>query len=307
MNYDVSLLDIKLFLMINQFGNFSEVARRQDMTPSSVSRKMAQLENKVGSKLFHRHTRAISLTEEGVIFVKYCTEIIRQYEQVIERIEQKADTPRGTIKISAPVAFGRLHIAPYLSELLDTYPLLKVEIHQTDSFIDPAQEGMDLLIRIGVLHDSSMRMKHLGPQNYVIAASPTYIKLHGMPDIAEQLEGHNCLVFKGSKGLERWFIGKDCLVPFDVTGSLYSNNAETLVSNAVAGAGIVMFPTWLISEELKMGKLIPILEDHKVSTSAEIQTINALYLDTDNLAPKVRVVIDFLAQKYGSPCYWDTV
>lgn len=307
MNYDVSLLEIKLFLMTNQFGNFSEVARRLDMTPSSVSRKMAQLEQKVSTKLLHRHTRAISLTEEGVLFVKHCTEIIRQYEQVTERIEQKADTPRGTIKISAPVAFGRLHIAPYIPELLDKYPLLKVEIHQTDNFVDPAQEGIDLLIRIGVLQDSSMRMKRFGPQNYVIAASPSYIKLHGTPEIAEHLEAHNCLVFKGSKGLQRWFIGKDELVPLEVTGSLYSNNAETLVSSAVGGAGIVMFPTWLIGEELKMGKLVAIMEDQKVSTSAETQTINALYLDTDNLAPKVRVVIDYLTQKYGSPCYWDAV
>jgi DNA-binding transcriptional LysR family regulator len=307
MNYDVSLLEIKLFLMTNQFGNFSEVARRQDMTPSSVSRKMAQLENKVGTKLLHRHTRAISLTEEGVVFVKHCSEIIRQYEQVAERIEQKADTPRGTVKISAPVAFGRLHIAPYLPELLDKYPLLKVEIHQTDNFIDPVQEGIDLLIRIGVLQDSSMRMKRFGQQNYVIAASPTYIKLHGAPEIPEQLEGHNCLVFKGTKGLQRWFIGKEQLAPFEVTGTLYSNNAETLVSSAVGGAGIVMFPTWLIGGELKTGKLIPIMGDHKVSTTAETQTINALYLDSDNLAPKVRVVIDFLTKKYGTPCYWDTV
>lgn len=305
MNYDVSLLEIKLFLMTNQFGNFSEVARRQDMTPSSVSRKMAQLEQKVSTKLLHRHTRAISLTEEGVLFAKHCTEIIKHYEQVSDRIEQKADTPRGTIKISAPVAFGRLHIAPYIPELLDLYPLLKVEIQQTDHFVDPAKEGIDLLIRIGVLQDSSMRMKKFGQQNYVMAASPAYITSHGSPDTAEQLAKHNCLVFKGMNGLQRWFIGEDELMPFDVTGSLYSNNAETLVSSAVGGAGIVMFPTWLIGEELKTGKLLPIMAKQNVSTTVEIQTINALYLETDNLAPKVRVVIDFLAQKYGTPCYWD--
>lgn len=307
MNYDVSLLEIKLFLMTTQFGNFSEVARRQDMTPSSVSRKMAQLETKVGSKLLHRHTRAISLTEEGIIFAKHCGEIIRQYEQVTERIEQKADTPRGIIKMSAPVAFGRLHVAPYLPELLDKYPLLKVELYQTDNFVDPAQESIDLLIRIGVLQDSSMRMKRFGTQKYVMAASPEYLKLHGMPETAAQLEAHNCLVFKGTKGLQRWFIGSEQLAPLDVTGSLYSNNAETLVASAVGGAGIVMFPTWLIGEELKAGKLLPIMADHLVSTSAETQTINALYLETDNLAPKVRVVIDFLTKKYGSPCYWDAV
>ncbi|PMG32066.1 LysR family transcriptional regulator [Shewanella sp. 10N.286.52.C2] len=305
MNYDVSLLDIKLFLMTHQFGNFSEVARRLDMTPSSVSRKMNQLEEKVGTKLLHRHTRAISLTEEGIAFAKHSAEIIRQYDLVSQRIEQKADSPRGTVKISAPVAFARLHISPFLSELLELYPLLNLEIHQTDSFMDPAQEAIDLLVRIGVPQNSSMRMKQFATQNYVMAASPSYLKLHGEPKTPEELLGHNCLVFIGTKGLQRWFIGIEQLDAFDVSGSLYSNNADTLVSGAVGGSGIVLFPSWLINEELKAGKLVAIMKNYRGSTSAEQQTVSALYLNTDKLAPKVRVVIDFLAKKYGSPCYWD--
>lgn len=312
MNYDVSLLEIKLFLMTTQFGNFSEVARRQDMTPSSVSRKMAQLEEKVGTKLLHRHTRSISLTDEGVAFNKHCTDIINQYERVVEHIEQRSNTPRGTVKISAPVAFARLHIAPYLPELLERYPLLKVEIQQTDAFVDPAAEAIDLMIRIGVQQDSSLRMKRFAQQRYVMAASSSYLRSYGAPRTPEDLEQHNCLVFKGTNGLQRWFIGKEKIKPFEVSGSLYSNNAETLVASSVGGSGIVLFPTWLISEELKGGKLVPLLEDYDVSTSIEQQSISALYLETDNLAAKVRVVIDFLAEKFGSTndsslCYWDAV
>ncbi|BBM64762.1 LysR family transcriptional regulator [Vibrio alfacsensis] len=312
MNYDVSLLEIKLFLMTTQFGNFSEVARRQDMTPSSVSRKMAQLEEKVGTKLLHRHTRSISLTDEGVAFNKQCTDIINQYERVVEHIEQRANTPRGTVKISAPVAFGRLHIAPYLPELLERYPLLKVEIQQTDAFVDPAAESIDLMIRIGVPQDSSLRMKRFAKQRYIMAASPSYLKSYGIPSKPEELEQHNCLVFKGTSGLQRWFVGKDKLEPYEVSGSLYSNNAETLVASAVGGSGIVVFPTWLIGEELKSGKLVPLLENYEVSTSLEQQSISALYLETDNLAAKVRVVIDFLEEKFRSKssntlCYWDVV
>lgn len=310
MNYDVTLLEIKLFLMTTQFGNFSAVARAHDMTPSSVSRKMAQLEEKVGSKLLHRHTRSISLTDEGLAFSKYCGEMIHQYERVVEQIEQRADTPRGTIKISAPVAFGRLHIAPYLSELLERYPLLKVEIQQTDAFIDPAAEAIDLLIRIGVPQDSSLRMKRFADQRYVMAASPKYIKSMGSPQTPGDLKQHNCLVFRGTSGLQRWFVGTDKLEPFEVSGTLYSNNAETLVSAAIGDSGIVVFPSWLIGEHLKDGSLVPIMEDYKVSTSAEPQVISALYLDTDNLAAKVRVVIDFLEEKFidtndNGLCYWD--
>lgn len=307
MNYDVSLLEIKLFLMTTQFGNFSEVARRQDMTPSSVSRKMAHLEEKVGTKLLHRHTRSISLTDEGAAFAKYCAEVIQQYELVVERIEQRADTPRGTVKISAPVAFGRQHIAPYISELLERYPLIQIEMQQTDHFVDPAADSIDLLIRIGVPQDSSMRMKRFGNQHYLMAANPSYLKVHGEPQSPQELAQHNCLVFKGTKGLQRWFIGKDKekLEAFDVSGSLYSNNAETLVSAAVGGSGIVVFPSWLIGEEIKSGKLKAIMTEHQVSTSSEEQIISALYLDTDNLAAKVRVVIDFLSEKFGTPCYWD--
>ncbi len=118
MDYDISLLEMKLFLMATSLGSFSDVARKQDMTPSSVSRKITQLEKKVGSKLLHRHTRSISLTEEGSSFAKQCEDILQQYEHVVGQIEQRADTPRGTIKISAPVAFSRLHVAPYRAELL---------------------------------------------------------------------------------------------------------------------------------------------------------------------------------------------
>ncbi|WP_444913055.1 LysR family transcriptional regulator [Microbulbifer sp. TRSA002] len=305
MNYDISILELKLFLMTAQLGNYSEVSRQQGMTPSSVSRKMAQLEGKVGTKLLHRHTRAISLTDEGTAFAKYCSDIVRQYELVCGQIEQRANTPRGVVKISAPVAFGRLHIAPYIPDLLELYPLLRIEMQQTDSFIDPAKEGIDLLIRIGALQDSGLKMNRFGNHNFVLAASPEYLRANGVPETPEQLIAHNCLVFKGTNGLQRWFIGKDGLTPYEVKGSLYSNNAETLVSSAIGGAGVVMFPTWLINEEIRLGKLVPILTDYRASSSAENQTINALYLPTDNLAPKVRVVIDFLKEKYGSPCYWD--
>ncbi|MGL6315706.1 LysR family transcriptional regulator [Vibrio sp. WXL103] len=310
MNYDVSLLEIKLFLLTIQFGSFSEVARKQDMTPSSVSRKMAQLEEKVGTKLLHRHTRAISLTDEGKAFSKHCSEIIHHYEQVVERIEQRTGMPRGTVKISAPVAFGRLHIAPYLPELLERYPLLKIELQQTDDFVDPVAQAIDLMIRIGVPQDSSLRMKRFAQQRYVMAASPSYLRSYGAPKTPEELKQHNCLVFKGTKGLQRWFIGSEQLKPYDVSGSLFSNNAETLVVSAVGGGGIVLFPTWLIGEELSSGGLVPVMKDYDVSTSVEQQLISAFYLETDHLASKVRVVIDFLADKYRSTtdenlCYWD--
>ncbi|WP_394245302.1 LysR family transcriptional regulator [Vibrio astriarenae] len=312
MNYDVSLLEIKLFLMTTQLGNFSEVARRQDMTPSSVSRKMAQLEDKVGTKLLHRHTRSLSLTDEGLAFSQYCAEMIEQYERVVETIEQRADTPRGTIKISAPVAFGRLHIAPYLPELLERYPMLKVELQQTDAFVDPAADAIDLLIRIGVPQDSSLRMKRFTEQRYVLAASSGYLKKYGTPTSPDELKQHNCLVFKGTNGLQRWFMGKDQLTPYEVTGSLYSNNAETLVSAAESGAGLIVFPTWLIGQQLRNGNLVSMMDDYQISTSSEQQLISALYLETDNLSAKVRVVIDFFAEKFESVrnkgrCYWDEI
>ncbi len=179
-------------------------------------------------------------------------------------------------------------------------------MQQTDHYVDPAAESIDLLIRIGISQDSSLRMKQFGQQHYVMAASPDYLNRHGEPASPDELVQHNCLVFKGSNGLQRWFIGQEQLQPYEVSGTLYSNNADTLVAGAVAGAGIVVFPTWLIGEELKTGRLKPIMTRFTVSTSVEQQVISALYLETDQLAAKVRVVIDFLAGKYGTPCYWDT-
>lgn len=306
MNYDVSFLEIKLFLQTIAFGNFSEVARKNDMTPSSVSRKMSLLEDKVGTKLFHRHTRAISLTDEGSAFASYSREMLNQFEHITGQIEQKADTPRGLVRVSAPVAFGRLHIAPYLAEFLTKYPRVNVEFIQSDDYIDPAKESIDLLVRIGVMQDSNLRIKRFATQNYVMAASPRYLQLFGTPTSPEQLLQHNCLVFKGSKGLQRWFIGQNNeYKPYDVKGNLYSNNADTLVEAALNDVGLVLFPTWLIGEHFKTGALLPVLKDYESSTTLDAQEIAALYLETDKLAAKVRVFIDFFAEKFGSPCYWD--
>ncbi|WP_051202216.1 LysR family transcriptional regulator [Ferrimonas senticii] len=307
MNYDVSMLEIKLLLMTVQFGNFSEVARRQDLTPSAVSRKMAQLEHKLGVKLLHRHTRSVSLTAEGQQFVSQCRPMLAQFEQLAASFEQRAEQPSGSVKLSVPVAFGRLHVAPYLQQLLERYPQLNIELQLTDEYVDPAAEGIDLLLRIGVINDSSLRMKVFAKQRYLLAASPEYLGRYGQPQSPTELTDHNCLVFKGIKGLQRWYFGAEhtSLKAFEVGGSLYSNNAELLVQAAIDGAGIVLFPSWLIGDAIQSGKLLPLLSDWHKSVSLEPQQICALYLDSDQPAPKVRAVIDFLAENYGSPVYWD--
>lgn len=299
MNYDVTFLELKLFLQTIQLGNFSEVARQNNMTPSSVSRKVSLLEDKVGTKLFHRHTRAISLTEEGGALAKYARDMMTQFERVTEQIEQRADTPRGMVRISAPVAFGRLHIAPYLSEFLSQYPRVNIELVQSDDYVDPAKESMDLIFRIGVVQDSNLRIKRFAEQKYVMAASPGYLKVFGTPQSPEELAHHNCLVFKGTKGLQRWFIGNsEEQQSYGVTGNLYSNNADTLVEAALNDGGIILFPTWLVGQHLESGSLVSLLTGYSQSTTSEAQEIVALYLNTDKLAPKVRAVIDFFSNKF---------
>jgi DNA-binding transcriptional LysR family regulator len=211
------------------------------------------------------------------------------------------------VRINAPVVFGQRHLAPWLHELSTRYPRLNIELMQTDDFIDPLQDSVDLLIRIGVMADSTLQARTLGHQNFRLAASPAYLARAGKPETPEDLASHSCLVFKGFAGPQRWYFRQPEQEWHSMTlrGLLTSNNAETLTQAGIDGMGLVVFPTWLIGDALRDGRLVSVLENYQVSTSPEPQTISALYPNSRRPSIKVRAVIDFLLEKFGSPAYWE--
>ncbi|AEX51330.1 LysR family transcriptional regulator [Rahnella aquatilis] len=303
----ITIQSLRLYIAVLDQGSFSEVARREAMSPSTVSRVISQLEQALQTQLLYRNTRAVSPTESGKLLAGHARQVLAQLDLATLDLQEQDSEPGGLVRINAPVVFGQRHLAPWLHELSTRYPRLHIELMQTDDFVDPLQDSVDLLIRIGVMADSTLQARTLGHQTFRLAASPAYLARAGKPGTPEDLASHSCLVFKGFAGPQRWYFRQPDQEwhSLHLGGLLTSNNAETLTQAAIDGMGLVVFPTWLIGDALRDGRLVSVLESYQVSTSPEPQTISALYPNSRRPSIKVRAVIDFLVEKFGSPAYWE--
>lgn len=305
----MSMNVLRVFVAVAQAGSFVAASRVLDLPPSSVSRYIAGLEKSLGQRLFYRHTRAVKLTEVGEVYFAEIREALINIDLATELAKGSALVPQGNLKINAPVSFGRLHLAKLLQEFQQQYTDINIELVLTDNYIDPVSEGVDIVIRIGGLADSSLNYKKIANEKYELCAAPEYVD--SMPDLSEpnDLIQHNCLIYKGSMGRRSWFFRPNAEAKFEsieVTGNLYSNNADILVDAAVAGQGIVLFPRWLISKYLQSGELVPLLQSWEASEKAEPQTIYALYPANRLKSSKVRYFLDAMSGFFGEKKpYWD--
>lgn len=306
---DISSINIralKFFIDVYKSKSFSIVARRENVSPSMVSRVILQLEEALGQQLFYRNTRSIMPTEAARIFYDYARSMTEQLNEVQNELQDRASQPKGLIRINAPVSFGQKHIAPWLSEFLNRYPDIQVELTQTDDFIDPHIDAADIIFRIGSLTDSSLHAKILGVQTYHLAASPGYLNKYGTPKSPSELSKHHGLIYRGSSGQNRWLFKDNSSLWLQqaTIPTLVSNNAETLLLGALSDMGIVLFPDWLIGEKLKAGTLISILDSFEPTIKVGSQNITAIYPNSKQPPLNVRVCIDYFSEVYGSPVYW---
>ncbi|MDR9751800.1 LysR family transcriptional regulator [Pseudomonas sp. SZMC_28357] len=303
----LSFKALRLFVAVLDHGSFSEVARREGVAPSSISRQIQLMEQGLNQQLLYRHTRAVSPTEAGRVLGLHARLMLGQLEEAEQALQEQHSEPSGLVRINAPVVFGQLHVAPFMGELCRRFPKLQFDVQQTDHYVDPLQDGTDLLFRIGPMHDSSMQARIIGPQRYCVAASPDYLARHGTPQHPEQLIDHQCLAYKGFAGQQRWFFRNQQLewTPYTVRGAITSNHADTLAQAAERGSGLVMFPSWLIGEALHAGRLVKLFDDYHVSNSLEPQQIALLWPGSRRLSIKVRTVIDFYLEQFGEVPYWD--
>lgn len=307
MSNNITLLALRLFVDVASYGNFSEVARRRGLPTSSVSRHIGALEKQLGQTLLFRSTRAVRLTEAGDGYFREVRELLRGLDLAAETVGSTADAPRGLLRINAPVAFGRRHIAPHLAAFQTRYPALVVELDLTDVFVDPVSEGADVVVRIGALQDSGLMHRKLAEQRYVVAAAPDYLARHGTPTIPAELGAHNCLVYKGTRGEMAWLFGQGqrALLPQTIKGNLRSNDADCLIEGALQGQGVVLFPTWLLHDPIAQGRLVPILTGWDAAAEPDPVAINMLFVRDRVRAAKMTVFIEYLAEVTGRPPYWD--
>ncbi|MEZ3498424.1 LysR substrate-binding domain-containing protein [Pantoea sp. KPR_PJ] len=302
----IDMRALRFFLSVFDAQNFSVVARREGVSASVVSRTILQLEDALGQQLFYRNTRAVIPTEAGRLFVNYARTIDNQFNEARQMLLERSLEPSGLIRLNAPVFFGQRHIAPWLAGLSARYPQLEIELTLTDDYVDPHRTATDLIFRIGTLTDSSFHARVLGTQRYYLAASPAYLAKHRPLTGPEALSEHHCLVYRGSAGANRWLFrqGIHPWIHYPVMPLLSSNNADTLLTAALGGMGIVLFPDWLIGEHLQSGKLVRLLEEYESGINTAPQHIAAIYPNTRHPPLHVRAVIDYFVHVYGSPLYW---
>jgi len=304
---ELSFKALRLFVAVLDYGSFSEVARREGLAPSSISRQVQLMEHALGQQLLYRHTRAVSPTEAGRLLGRHARLMLEQLEAAGQALQEQDSEPSGLVRINAPMVFGQRHLSPWLGELCRRYPKLQLDIQQTDTYVDPLQDGTDLLFRIGVLNDSSMQARVFAPQRFRIAASPAYLARHGTPRHPDELAAHQCLAYKGVTGQQRWFFrrAQGDWTPYSVKGPITGNHADTLTHAAEQGLGLVVFPSWLIGDSLRAGTLQAVLTDYDVATTLEPQQIAALWPGSRRLSLKVRTVIDYFVECFGTVPYWD--
>lgn len=285
---------LSLFVTVVESGSFSAAGRILDLSPSAVSRAIDRIETRLGVRLLLRSTRALSLTAEGQAYLQSARRILADLDDAEQQIADQG-APRGRLRVSAALSHGRLCVVPLLGEFAALYPHILVDIALTDTLVDVAAGQADVAIRFGPLADSTLTIRKLGETRRVIVASPAYLARHGTPRRPEDLHSHNCLNFNFRRAEPIWPFradGRDFALC--VKGNIEANNGETLGQLAANGVGIARVGAFSVAGEIAAGRLVPILE---VYNPGDIELIHAVFVGGANTPARVRVFVDFLAER----------
>lgn len=295
--------ELSTFVEVAQRGSLSAAARDQGITPAMVGRRIDQLEERLGVKLFKRSTRKVTLTPEGSTFYEDCHRLLGEIRSAEEALTAGARSASGRLIVTAPTSFGRHHIAPHLPEFIARHPNLAITLHLSERLVDLRNERFDLAIRIADLRSADLIAARLARNRRVVCAAPGYLKRAGRPRSLEDLGRHNCLVTSTEDGTaDSWsFIEQGKPVAIKVSGNLQCNDGEVLTRWAIAGEGLAWRSTWEVSEEIRRGRLVAVLDEFASHGS----NIHAVYPERRLLPAKVRLFIDFLRKTFGDPPYWE--
>lgn len=295
---------IPVFVAVVESGGFSAAADKMHITKSAVSKRINQLEDELGIRLLNRTTRKLSLTEAGHRYYEYVSQSLSLAQQGIDAVTELQGKPRGKLKLTAPMSFGVLHIAPLVAEFLQHYPDVEIDLQLEDQMVDLIQEGFDLGIRIGHLPDSNLIAKRLSPCHSVLCASPSYIEQHGAPNKPSDLAKHNCLQYSYFRGGTEWSFlyqgGEHKVVP---KGRLSINNSEAIRRALLEGLGIGQLPTFIVAKDIKANNLSIVMPEYQLPTHA----VYAVFPQRKHMPLKVRAFLDFISERLNpTQAYWDS-
>ncbi len=294
---------ISEFVYVAEYESFTRAAKELGISTAQVSRQISALEKRLNIKLLYRTTRKVSLTEEGRVFYQHCRGVLDGLDAAEQAVSNLQSRPQGRIKLTAPVTYGEQQLLPLVNDFMVQYSDIEVTAFLSNQKIDLVDGGYDLAIRIGKLSDSTMMAKKLSRRTNFVCAAPAYLEKYGTPHALSELSQHNCLLgtrdywhfidFKETDSKKTDY-GKDADKEKNlrVSGTVQYNSGHSLVDAALKGLGIVQLPDYYVQQYLASGELVSLLDNYREPE----ESIWAIYPHNRHLSPKIRLLVDFLAQ-----------
>lgn len=291
MNANPQLDDLRLLCVVARHRSFAETARELGVSKAVVSKRIALLEAAVQERLFHRTTRSVSLTAQGEIVYQWAQRILEDVDLMGEAISREKAAPSGLLRICSSTGFGRSRLAPALSALAVRYPQLEIQVELFDRLVDLVEEGFQLDIRIGRVHESNVIARRIARNRRVLCAAPAYLARFGTPGSLDDLKAHRCIpIRERDQDFGRWELaGPEGLTAIKVSGPLSANNGEIVRQWAIDGHGIILRSTWDVSREIASGLLVPVLPAYYQQAD-----VWAVYPSRLSVSAKVKVCVEFL-------------
>lgn len=291
--------DLEFFVLIARHRSLSAAARALDLTPAAATKRLAQLESRLGVRLVNRTTRSLSLTSEGETFLAHATRILDEIGEMEEAVTSARTTPRGLVRVNATLGFGRTTIAPLVSEFAKKYPEVEVQVEVTDRPVDLVESGFDLAIRFGALPDKRLNARRLMSNRRFLCASPAYLKRHGMPASLADLAHHRCIIHRqndDAHGIWR-FMQREHSEAIKVHGALSSNDGDIVLGWALDGHGILIRSEWDLAKYIESGRLRVVLPEFTLPSA----DLFVYYPSRRNQSIRTRAFIDFLVKHFRKP------
>ena len=297
------LNDIAVFVQVVKSGSFTDAAEHLKLSKSAVSKFVTRLEKHLGARLLNRTTRKLSLTEAGEVFYERSCRGLEEIEEAGADVSRLQGAPRGTLRINAPMSFGILHLAPAIAEFQTAYPDLNIDMSLDDRKLDLVDGGFDLAVRITNRADSSLVARKLAQCRHVVCASPDYLSRRSAPTEPAQLHEHDVISYKYQASMAEWdFVSPDGeQFSVAIRSTIEINNSLAIREALLVGAGIARTPTFIVGKDIKEGRLVAIFPEYRVPEVS----LYLVYPHRQNLSPKVRAFVDFMAERIGEPPFWD--
>lgn len=294
------LTSLRLFERIVALGSLSAAARERGVSLAVVSKRLAQLEQRLGTRLLQRSTRRLSLTGEGALLHRHAVRVLAEVDQAEAALSGRRDRVAGTLRVTAPHGFGRRQLVPVLARFAGEHPGLQVQLSLSDALVDLIGGGFDVAIRYGALADSRLIARPLAPNRRVLCAAPAYLARKGVPATLGELAQHDCLLI-GTALAGEWRFGSGRReTAVRVRGSVVCDDGEAVHALALAGAGIAMKSIWDVAADLDAGVLVQVLPQH----AAAAAPLHALYAHSRHLAPRVRLFVEALSAQLAQAWRW---